>query len=299
MANNLPAPDIAGHHVNTTSQLLLEIVVAIAILALLVVAECIRRRWHTPMAYVVLAATLLASGVEVVFNTAGELWYYTPGQHGVISTWDRSIPAWALCSYVPFYGGLGLLGWWLIERHATRLQMVGYLVAVWIFAMVTEVSLISLGVYRYYGGQPFSVHGFPTWISMSNAAICVTVGVGAARLSRSLPPARQWMAIVLGPALTSAALIGTQFPEVSALHAGHRSQGLVYAMAAVSVVLALVLGLLVLELVPAAGMPDSLRERALTPPPNSAHRGADRESQPRTAVARTVAPALDRAGRAR
>jgi len=254
----LPGPLIAARPVSAAGQLFLEIAVAVAIAALIVIAARIRLRWGTSMGFVVLLAALLGSGVEVVYNTAADFWYYRPGAEALFATWGRSLPVWALGSYVPFYGGLGLLGWWLLERGATRARIAAYAVGVWAFAIGTEVVLVGIHVYAYYGPQPYQIGGFPAWVSAANAAICTSMAVGAARLSRVTGGPRQWLLVAVGPPLVSSGLIGTTFPMVVVLHAAHPSTAALYAGGAAATVLAALLTEAVLGLVPRAGLADSL-----------------------------------------
>jgi hypothetical protein len=258
MPPSLPDPVIVSRPVSSAAQVVLEVVVAVAIASLIAVAARIRRRWGTSMGFVVLLSALFGSGVEVVFNTASDFWYYQPGSAALFSTWGRSLPAWALGSYVPFYGGLGLLGWWLLERGARRAALAWFAVGVWAFAAVTEVCLVGIHLYVYYGRQPYQVAGFPIWVSAANAAICVSMAVGAARLARVTSGPRQWLLIAAGPPLVSACLIGTTFPMVSVLHAAHPSQLALYAGGAAATLLAALLITAILGLVPKAGLADSL-----------------------------------------
>jgi hypothetical protein len=261
MPPTLPGPLIAGRPVSTGGQLFLEIAVAVAITALVVIAGRVRRRWGTSMGFVVLLAALLGSGVEVVYNTAADFWYYQPNAVALFSTWGRSLPVWALGSYVPFYGGLGMLGWWFLERGATRAGIAAYAVGVWAFAVGTEVVLVGIHVYAYYGPQPYQIAGFPAWVSAANAAICTCMAVGAARLSRVTSGPRQWLLIAVGPPLVSSCLIGTTFPMICVLHAAHPSTAALYASGAAATVLAALVTTLVLGLVPRDGLADTLIPR--------------------------------------
>jgi hypothetical protein len=258
MPPSLPGLDIVSRPVGSVGQVVLEVVVAAAIAALVVVAARIRRRWRTSMGFVVLLAALLGSGVEVVYNTASDFWYYQPHADGLFSTWGRTLPAWALGSYVPFYGGLGLLGWWLLERGARRAALAWYAAGVWAFAVATEACLVGIHLYTYYGPQPYQVAGFPAWVSAANSAICTSMAVGAARLARATSGPRQWLLIAGGPPLISGCLIGTTFPMVSVLHGTHPSQLALYIGGAAATLLAALLITTVLGLVPKAGLAGSL-----------------------------------------
>ena len=255
---SLPGGPVYDRAVSSAGQTFLEIAVAVAVVAVLVVSWRIQRRWGTSMGFVAMAGTFLASGVEVVYNSASNFWYYRPGADALFTTWDRSLPTWALVSYTPFYAGLGILGWYLLERGVSRRQMVFYALGVWVFAIVTESSLISLHVYQYYGDQPFRLGNFPAWISSANAMICVAVAVGCARLARVLTGWRQLLGIALGPAVISVGLIGSTFPGVLALHADRPTTAAVYIGAVLADLLGVLLIAATLQLVPRDGLADSL-----------------------------------------
>jgi hypothetical protein len=281
MPSTLPPSSVLTHPVSRAGQTFMEIAVSAALVVVLVAAVRIWRRWHTSMGFVLVLGTLLASGVEVVFNSAAQFWYYRPGADALFTTWDRSLPTWALGSYVPFYGGLGMLGWYLLERGATRRQMARYAAAVWAFAILTEVSLVGIHVYQYFGPQPYEIARFPIWISAANAGICTTVAVAAPLLARSLHGPAQWLVVLAGPSLISAYLIGTTFPAVTVLHSeDHPSTGLLYLTGALSSVLAAGVCALALHLVPSDGLPDSLLPERRSP---SAHEepGAPRSDSAR------------------
>jgi hypothetical protein len=266
MPSTLPGPDVLNQPVSAAGQTFMEIAVSAAAVAALVAAVRVRRRWQTSMGFVLVLGTLLASGVEVVFNTAAQFWYYRPGTDALFTTWGRSLPTWALGSYVPFYGGLGMIGWFLMERGATRRRMASYTVSVWAFAIVTEMSLVGIHVYQYFGPQPYEIARFPIWISAANAGICTSVAVGTPLLARSLRGPAQWLLVLAGPPVVSAFLIGTTFPAVIELHSDHPSTGLLYLAGALSTVLAAGVCALVLRLVPVNGLPDSLLpDRSVAP----------------------------------
>jgi hypothetical protein len=270
----LPSPAVLTRPVSSAGQTFMEIAVALTIVVVLVVAVRIQRRWKSSMGFVLMLGALVASGVEVVFNTAAQFWYYRPGADALFTTWGRSLPTWALGSYVPFYAGLGMLGWFLLERGATRRQLAGYALGVWAFAILTEVSLVGIHVYQYFGPQPYQIGHFPVWISAANAGICTTFAVAGATVSRSLRGPAQWLVVVAGPPVVSGFLLGTTFPLIAALHADHPSTGLLYVTGAVSTALAATVCAAVLRLVPVAGFADSLLPTNTEPThaPVEAHR---------------------------
>lgn len=265
----LPDPDLLNRPVNQTSQLVLEIAVGACVALMIYIGFRVRQRWGTWLGLVIVIATGFGSGVELIFNTAANFWYYSPGQHDMYTTWERQVPFWAAGSYIPFYGGLGILGWYLIERGASRLQMALYGLAIYVVFILTEVVLVGIDLYAYYGDQPWQIASFPMWISAANVAICLTIAVAASRLSRAIRDWRVWPLIGLGPVLIGGYLIGSSFPMIDALKATSPSTaqlwlgGLFATLIAVSCIAG------VLGLVPKHGRTDSLLpSRAAEVPPD-------------------------------
>jgi hypothetical protein len=254
----LPGPDLLNRPVNETSQLVLEIGVAVAVAAMVYVGLRLRLRWGTWLGLVIVVATGFASGVELLFNTAANFWYYAPGQHDLYSTWGRQVPVWAAASYIPFYGGLGILGWYLIERGASRLKLALYGLAIYVVFILTEVVLVGIDLYAYYGDQPWQIASFPIWISAANVAICLTISVGASRISRSITDWRVWPLIGFGPVLIAGYLIGSSWPMITALKADHPSTAQLWLSGAASTAIAVACVTAVLGLVPKRGRTDTL-----------------------------------------
>jgi hypothetical protein len=124
----------------------------------------------------------------------------------------------------------------------------------WAFAIVTEIVGTQLNTYEYYGRAPFRVAGFPVWVSLSNAAICTTIGVAAARLRRHLVGRQQLALLCLGPAAITLGLVGTGFPTLVALNTVDPPAGLLYGAALVSMAMAAVMAWSATQLVPVAGL---------------------------------------------
>ncbi|WP_236787735.1 hypothetical protein [Amycolatopsis sp. GM8] len=257
----LPGPDIANRPANQTSQLVLEIAVAVAVVLMLYVGVRVRQRWGTWLGLVIVIATGFGSGVELLFNTTANFWYYAPGAHELITSWGRQVPAWAAGSYIPFYGGLGILGWYLIERGASRLTLALYGLAIYVVFIVTEIVLVGIGLYAYYGDQPWQIASFPIWISAANVAICLTIAVGASRISRGITGWRVWPLIGFGPVLIGGYLVGSSWPMITALKGDNPSTAQLWLSGAAATVIAVACVAAILGLVPRRGRTDTLLPR--------------------------------------
>jgi len=240
--------------VSHAGQAVMTIGVAVGLALIVVAAVRLGRRWSTAVPALVVLGTLFAGFYEPMENVAAHMWYYRPGQVTFFDAFDRSLPVWVFFSYAAFYGGFGLIAWWLTEKGAPRAQLARFVLGMWAFAIVTEIVGTQLNTYQYYGRAPFRVAGFPIWVSLSNAAICTTIGVATARLRRVLVGRQQLALLCLGPFAITMGLVGTGFPMLTALNTVDPPTWLLYGAAVVSMAMAGVMAWGATQLVPVAGL---------------------------------------------
>lgn len=255
-------------HVSSTGQVAETVLVAVSLVIIAVAAVRLARRWSTWLPVVMVLATIWAAFFERTFNITANLWYYQPGQVTLYRAFGGGLPIWVFFSYGAFYGGLGLLVWWLVDRGATRrrvAQIAGYL---WLAAAITEIVNIHFGTYTYIGKQPFRLFQFPLWIPLTNVAICLAIGVGAARLRPLLTGSRIWAAMFLCPAAIVSGLAATSFPMINALHVDHPHMWLSYLAALASMGLAGTMIWVTTLAVPVEGLHVAANQAASTEPAN-------------------------------
>jgi hypothetical protein len=249
----LPTPPVSTP-VSSAGQAVMTIGVAVGF-ALIVVA-CVRlgRRWSTPVPALVVAGALFTGFYEPLENVAANMWYYRPGQVRFFDAFGHSLPVWVFFSYGAFFGGFGLIAWWLAERGSPRRHLVRFVLFMWVFAVVTEIVGTQLNTYEYYGRAPFRVAGFPVWVSLSNAAICTTIGVVAARLRRVLKGRQLLTLLCLSPFVITVGLVGTGFPTLVALNTVDPPMWFLNGAAIVSMIMAGVMAWGATQLVPVDGL---------------------------------------------
>ena len=253
MPTTLPIPPV-DTPVSSAGQAIMSIGVAVGLVLIIVAAVRLGRRWRTPAPALMVLGTLFAAFYEPIQNTASHMWYYRPGQVTFFDAFDRSLPVWVFFSYAAFYGGWGMVAWWLTERGSPRSHIVRFVLGVWVFAIVTEIVGTQFDTYEYYGDAPFRVAGFPVWVALSNAAIGTTVGVATARLRRILVGRAQLALLCVGPFTVAVGLVGTGFPTLTALNTPDPSMGLLYGAAIVSMAMAAVMAWGATQLVPVNGL---------------------------------------------
>ena len=269
MPTTLPTPPLSTP-VNETAQAVATVAVFAALIVIAVAVYRLGRRWSSWAPAFVVLGTVWAGFYEPIYNVTSHLWYYQPGQVTFFSAFGGSLPVWVFFSYGAFYGGVSLVAWWLTEKGASRRQIGRFAVGLWAGSVVLEVVLTQFDLYEYYGRAPFRVAGFPAWIALTNAAICTTVGVAAARLRRLLAGRRQLALLFLGPAVITTGLAGTAFPALVALNTVDPPMWLLQGAAVASMAMAAVMAWSATQLVPIDGLepaaaPEPADRRATTP----------------------------------
>ena len=252
--------------VNEAAQVVATLGVAAVFVAMGIAAYRLGRRFGTWAPAVVVVSTVWTGFYEPIYNNASHLWYYRPGQATFFSSFGGSLPVWVFFSYGAFYGGVGLIAWWLTERGASRGHMIRFVVGLWAASVVLEIVLTQFDLYEYYGRAAFRIAGFPAWISLANAAICTTIGVATARLRRYLVGRQQLALLFLGPAVITAGLAGTAFPALVTLNMVDPPMWLLTGAAVVSMAMAAVMAWSAMQLVPVDGLaPATAAEPARSP----------------------------------
>lgn len=250
----LPVPD-TDKHVNSTGQLLMTIGTFAGLAVFVVCAVRLGRRWNTWTPAAIVAGTLLSGMVEPLNNRLANMWYYQPGQKTMYSSFGGSLPVWVFFSYAACFGGLGLLTWYLVERGASRATVAKLIAGMWVFFVVTEITGTQLNTYDYFGPHPFRIAGFPCWVSLGVACICVSIGIGAALIRRHFDVGAGLAAVfLLGPVACVVGLIGTGFPTMTVINTPDPSKGGLYGAALASTVLNLLLAWFLTQLVPREGL---------------------------------------------
>lgn len=252
--------------VNEAAQVAATLGVAAVFLAMAVAAYRLGRRWSTWAPALVVVSTVWTGFYEPIYNNASHLWYYRPGQVTFFSAFGGSLPVWVFFSYGAFYGGVGLIAWWLTEKGAPRSHLVRFVVGLWAGSVVLEIVLTQFDLYEYYGRAPFRIAGFPAWISLANAAICTTVGVATARLRRFLVGRQQLALLFLGPAVITTGLAGTAFPALVVLNTVDPPMWLVTGAAVISMAMAAVMAWSAMQLVPVDGLAPAAVAEPVSPP---------------------------------
>jgi len=251
----LPPPGLVNHPTDRTGQAVLDVAIALGMVVLPTAAVHLRRRYGTwvPMA-IVLGSTASAL-IEPLPDMVAGLWYYAPGQQTIYTAYGNSLPVWTFFSYPVYYGGFGLIFWWLVERGADRRRLALTCGPMAVYLALTELFLINgVHLYTYYGPGAFRVGHFPVFICLLNTTIVLTIGTVGARLRRSMSARDQLLPAFFLPAISM--VVGLLLlPAVlfTVLHTAHPAQGLIRATTLLTMGLAVAMMYVAMSFVPKSG----------------------------------------------
>ena len=130
-----------------------------------------------------LAGGAIAIFLEPIVDVLGFCYFPSKGQWTGLRAFERDIPIYMWAVYSWFVGGQGYLFYPRFrDRQCTKgrlWKLYGLLIVV---NAVLELPGLLMGVYTYYGHQPFAVFGFPLWWPAVNAIMPITAGLAASVL---------------------------------------------------------------------------------------------------------------------
>lgn len=206
------------------------------------------RRW-LPKDLTLLAVVFIGGGltsfIEPLTDHVSFVWFAPEGMWTMFTTFGRSMPWFILPCYVWFTGGQVAYLIYRVRNGVTQRQL-WRLYAIFIgLNLLMELPAIAVGIYAYYGAQPFEIGGLPLWFQAINS---VTSLLAAAVLIYIWPRLRGWRrlaALVVLPSCHAMTNAGAGWPVSSALNstgnrvvtslAGLLTIGIALGMAAIAV----------------------------------------------------------------
>jgi hypothetical protein len=161
-------------------QTIAEIVLWIAVVALVVFAVHQGRRPGSPLGLVLLAGGGIALFNEPLDDILGLVCHPRPGQHVVFETMGP-IPHWGLPTYIIFFGGIAYILLLELRRLTFTPRAFWTGIAITFVAdLIIELPLLHFRLYTYFGyGQvPMSIGGFPLYwlfINTTGPILCAAI----------------------------------------------------------------------------------------------------------------------------
>jgi hypothetical protein len=201
LAFPLPTPDIADKATNSTGQAVMLLLMVVGSAMTLAAALWLFRVFGTPLPLLVVAGSAFSALTEPLCDVAVGIWYYQPGQRSIWSAFGNSFPVWTFFSFIVFYGGIALALWYLVERGASRRDLLRILVPTALAIGIGEVIMTNVAqVYTYYGPKAFPIAGYPAWIPLMVTAVVTLEATALSRVRRGLPGPHQLVPALFLPA---------------------------------------------------------------------------------------------------
>jgi hypothetical protein len=218
LVNQIPAPpvDMVMPTINTV--VAVANFVVLAIVTVFVAREARRTRSWIPL--LILLGAALASLQEPIYDIVGAVWY---PEHGTIAfnrAFNVSIPLWLIPGYAWYIGGLGNIMYRKMQAGVEHRPLWQYYFLFWLANFALEMPGLNLGIYRYYGDQPFRVLGFPLWMAVTNGLMPLMLGGLFNALRNVLKGLAALLTIVLVPMVVGATQIAAGWPTWLALNSG-------------------------------------------------------------------------------
>ncbi|HKY92768.1 MAG TPA: hypothetical protein VJM11_17085 [Nevskiaceae bacterium] len=156
---------------------------------------------------------LLAGAVTVlnepVVDILGLCWFPMHGTYPLFEAWGVKIPWWMLPVYTWYVGGQAFYVYRRFEEGITTRGLFKLYLTFAVVNALLETPGLWLGVYAYYGEQPFQFLKFPYWWAVVNALMPMTMAALVFRLRPLLTGVRQFLIVPMGlmaAALTNGAI---------------------------------------------------------------------------------------------
>jgi hypothetical protein len=175
------------------------------------------RRTRSAVPLLILAGAALTSLQEPIYDIVGAVWYPDHGTVAYIRAFNVSIPIWLIPGYAWYIGGLGNYMVKIVRQGVTR-PLWQYYFVFWVANFALEMPGLNLGIYRYYGDQPFRVLGFPLWMAVTNGLMPLMIGVIFNGLRDTLVGPKGLLTLVLVPMVVGATQIAAGWPTWLALN---------------------------------------------------------------------------------
>lgn len=167
------------------------------------------RKTGSPLPLLILIGGGLCMFIEPIVDVMGLCWFWRDGQFVLFEAFGRPIPTWMLPTYIFYVGGQALYTWQRLEKGET---MAGVFKLYAIYAVINvllEEPPLHMGLYAYYGAQPFKAVLLPLWWAIPNAAMPIVLGALIYRLRPALTGWKMLLVVPMmpmGDALTNAAV---------------------------------------------------------------------------------------------
>lgn len=164
---------------------------------------------------------LVAGSLEPILDYLGLLWFAEDNVLIAVETVERHIPLYVVMGYAFFFGYQAYLAYRAVLAGKSARFFVGFYVASWLFDLFLQATGRALGLYEYYGNQPYLIFGVPAWWISMDAVLALLAAVMFVALRDKLRGAGAVLVIPLLPAAYAGLNGAVGWPVFTALNSNY------------------------------------------------------------------------------
>jgi len=156
----------------------------------------------SPVGVLMLLGGVLTCTLEPFTDYIGLLWFPTKNTlfPAILHGFGVSVPWWVAVGYTWYVGGMSFYAYKRFENGITNGQLAKLVGLIALADIVLETTGLNLGVYTYYGNQPFQILGFPWWWPLTGGLMCVGIGSLVYKYKKQFTGIASLLIIALVPA---------------------------------------------------------------------------------------------------
>jgi hypothetical protein len=193
-----------------------------------------------PLGIYMLLGGLVACLIEPMLDNLGLLWFAADNELIVFDAFGRHIALYVVAGYGFFFGAEAYVGYYALIKGKGAAWLWRLYAFGWFFDLALESTGHWMGLYKYYGPQPFNAYGIPLWWMFINPALPIVAGGLFYAMREQLKGARGLLVIPLLPMCYGAVYAATSWPIFTALNS-NVSDLVIWVAGAVTIFQALLL----------------------------------------------------------
>lgn len=161
----------------------------------------------------------LCSFLEAIVDINGMCYFPMDGQIVGIYDYERGVPLFVVGTYSWFMGGQSYLFKIALDSGSvTKSGLWQRWITTMLVNLIVEIPMLLLGMYCYYGPQPFKILGFPIWWLIVNTMIPISSGFAIHVLNPYLKGWKSLFTILIIPMADGFSNLALAWPVWCALH---------------------------------------------------------------------------------
>lgn len=157
----VPVPPMGMSAPHAASVEFMVICVACFAVAVAYVAWAARRGEY--LGGMLLVSGLLAGVLEPMLDSLGLLWFARNNVAVAVTAFHRFVPLYVVLGYSFFFGGLAYVAYQGLVAGKPAAWFWKLYAAAWLLDFALQATGAAIGLYKYYGQQPFMIFGTPAW----------------------------------------------------------------------------------------------------------------------------------------